>query len=236
MKKETIQIADRKCVVYKAGQPELLLIQPIDNHDLEVMDNEVAIIASLSKKPFVLVAFEVKDWFGELTPWTAPAVFGNTPFGDGAEHTLSFVKGMLIPELQNRLIYDADVMKCLMGGYSLAGFFALWACYQSPMFHGIAAVSPSVWYPDWMNYAETYKPMTSSVYLSLGDKEERTRNPIMARVGECIRKQHGLLATKGIDTILEWNKGNHFQHTDERTAKGFAWLMNQKSRECDKIE
>ena len=227
MKKETIQIADRKCVVYRDEQPELLLLQPIDNHDLEVMDNEVAVIASLSTKPFVLVAFEVKDWFGELTPWTAPAVFGNTPFGDGAEHTLSFVTDTLMPELQNRLIYDADAMKCLLGGYSLAGFFALWACYHSPMFHGIAAVSPSVWYPDWMDYAQAHKPMTPSVYLSLGDKEERARNPVMARVGECIRKQHELLVTQGIDAILEWNKGNHFQHTDERTAKGFAWLMSQ---------
>ena len=227
MKKETIQIADRKCVVYRDEQPELFLLQPIDNHDLEVMDNEVAVIASLSTKPFVLFAFEVKDWFGELTPWTAPAVFGNTPFGDGAEHTLSFVTDTLMPELQNRLIFDADAMKCLLGGYSLAGFFALWACYHSPMFHGIAAVSPSVWYPDWMDYAQAHKPMTSSVYLSLGDKEERARNPVMARVGECIRKQHELLVTQGIDAILEWNKGNHFQHTDERTAKGFAWLMSQ---------
>ena len=227
MKKETILIEDRKCVVYKAGQPELLLIQPIDNHDLEVLDNEVAIIESQTTKPFILVAFEVKDWFGELTPWTAPAVFGNTPFGDGAEQTLSFVKDILLPELQKRKIYDADTMKCLIGGYSLAGFFALWSSYQTPMFHGVAAVSPSVWYPDWMNYAETHKPLAPSVYLSLGDKEERARNPVMARVGECIRRQHELLATQGFNTILEWNKGTHFQHTDERASNGFAWLMNQ---------
>ena len=30
-----------------------------------------------------------------------------------------------------------------------------------------------------------------------------------------------------IKTILEWNLANHFQHTDERIAKGFAWLINQ---------
>lgn len=214
-------------MVYMTGQPDLLLIQPIDNHDLEVLDNEVAIIASQTMKPFVLVAFEVKDWFGELTPWTAPAVFGNTPFGDGAEHTLSFVKDVLLPEIQKRKICDADTMKCLIGGYSLAGFFALWASYQTPKFHGVAAVSPSVWYPDWIGYAETHKPLTPSVYLSLGDKEEKARNPVMARVGECIRRQHELLVTQGINTFLEWNQGNHFQHTDERAAKGFAWLMNQ---------
>ena len=227
MKKETIQIEDRRCVIYMAGQPERLLIQPIDDHDLEVLDNEVAVIKGLTQKSFVMVAFEIKDWQRELTPWAAPAVFGKVPFGDGAEQTLSFVKDVLLPELQKRQIYDADTMKCLIGGYSLAGFFALWSCYQTPMFQGVAAVSPSLWYPDWMSYAENHKPLASFVYLSLGDKEERTKNPVMARVGECVRRQNELLAAQDINTILEWNQGNHFQHTDERTAKGFAWLMNQ---------
>ena len=226
MKKETITIEDRKCVVYQADLPQLLLIQPIDNHDLQLLDNEVALLESLSTKPFVLVAFEVRDWQHELTPWAAPAVFGKVPFGDGAENTLSFVMRGLMPELQKRRIYDADTMKCLLGGYSLAGLFALWSSYQTPMFHGIAAVSPSVWYPDWMGYAESHMPLAPSVYLSLGDKEEKTRNPVMARVGECIRQHHKLLSEQGFNTILEWNKGNHFQHSDERTAKGFAWLMN----------
>ena len=225
--KETIRIEGRECVVYKAGLPELLLIQPIDNHDLEVLDNEVAIMESQTMKPFVLVAFEVRDWQSELTPWSSPAVFGGIPFGNGAEYTLSFIKDVLMPELQKRQIYNADTMKCLLGGYSLAGLFSLWSCYQTNQFHGIAAVSPSVWYPDWVSYAESHKPMTSSVYLSLGDKEERTRNLVMARVGESIRIQNKLLVAQGLNTILEWNQGNHFQHSDERMAKGFAWLINQ---------
>ena len=227
MTTQTIQIGGRKCMAYMADQPELLLVQPVDYNDMEVLDNEVAIIESQATKPFALVTFEVKDWFGELTPWPAPAVFGNIPFGDGAENTLSFITDVLLPELRKRQIYDEETMKSLIGGYSLAGFFALWACYQSQIFHGVAAVSPSVWYPDWIRYAENHKPMSSSVYLSLGDKEEKARNPVMAQVGDCIRKQYELLVGQGVNTILEWNKGNHFQHTDERTAKGFAWLLNQ---------
>ena len=34
---------------------------------------------------------------------------------------------------------------------------------------------------------------TDSVYLSLGDREEKTRNPVMATVGDCIREGHELL-------------------------------------------
>ena len=34
MKKETVQISDRTCTIYKSERPEYLLIQPIDEHDL----------------------------------------------------------------------------------------------------------------------------------------------------------------------------------------------------------
>ena len=227
MKKDTVQIADRTCTLYKSEKPEYLLIQPIDEHDLEVLDNEVATIESLTNKSFTLVAFEIKDWQSELTPWTAPAVFGKIPFGEGAVATLSFIQNILIPELKRMQLFDKDKMQCVLGGYSLAGFFALWSSYQTELFDGIAAVSPSVWYPQWMEYAKDNKPLATSVYLSLGDKEEKTKNPTMAQVGNCIRKQQELLTAQGINTILEWNPGNHFQHSDERTAKGFAWLINQ---------
>lgn len=227
MKKDTVQISDRTCTIYKSEHPEYLLIQPIDEHDLEVLDNEVATVQSLTNKSFTLVAFEIKDWQSELTPWTSPAVFGKVPFGEGASATLSFIKDTLIPQLEQMELFDKNGMQCVFGGYSLAGFFALWSSYQTKLFGGIAAVSPSVWYPQWMEYAEKNRPLATSVYLSLGDKEEKTKNPTMAQVGNCIRKQQELLAAQGINTILEWNPGNHFQHSDERTAKGFAWLINQ---------
>ncbi len=226
MKKVTVQIADRTCTIYKSEQPEYLLILPIDEHDLEVLDYEVVVIQSLTNKSFTLVAFEIKDWQSELTPWTAPAVLGKVSFGDGAVATLSFIKDILILQLEQMQLFDKDKIKCALGGYSLAGFFALWSTYQTRIFDGIAAVSPSVWYPQWMEYAEKNRPLATSVYLSLGNKEEKTKNPTMAQVGNCIRKQQELLTAQGISTILEWNPGNHFQHSDERTAKGFAWIMN----------
>ena len=49
----------------------------------------------------------------------------------------------------------------------------------------------------------------------------------MKQVGNCIRRQQELLVSQRINTVLEWNPGNHFQHSDERIAKGFAWLINQ---------
>jgi hypothetical protein len=65
------------------------------------------------------------------------------------------------------------------------------------------------------------------VYLSLGDKEEKTRNPVMARVGTAIREAEEILKEAGVDCILEWNPGNHFKDAEKRTAKGFEWVLGR---------
>ena len=219
-RQETI-VSGRTCFLYQDAEATHLLIQPIDEHDLEVLDQEVEAIKELSDKPFSLVAFMIKDWNQELTPWAAPPVFGKTPFGDGAEKTLEFITNQLLPEVQE------NIPHLILGGYSLAGLFALWAGYQTERFEGIAAASPSVWYPQWVDFASENKPLAKSVYLSLGDKEEKAKNPVMAQVGNAIRKQHELLTRQGINSIIEWNAGNHFVDSDKRTAKGFAWVMNK---------
>ena len=239
-------ISDRTCFLYQDEAVKYLLIQPIDEHDLEVLDQEVEAIKELSDKPFSLVAFMIKDWNQELTPWVAPPVFDKAaikreeselvqipereqsrpkvkaPFGDGAEKTLKFITSQLLPEVQE------NIPHLILGGYSLAGLFALWAGYQTDKFEGIAAASPSVWYPQWIDYASENKPLAKSVYLSLGDKEEKAKNPVMAQVGNAIRKQHELLMEQEINTIFEWNAGNHFVDSDKRMAKGFAWLINNR--------
>ena len=210
----------------------MLLIQPVDDHDIEVLDNEVAEIRKLSDRDFTLAAFKVNDWNADLSPWEAPPVFGNEAFAGGAETTLKYVTDQLIPELtvdKDGLTDSKSVPLIYIGGYSLAGFFALWAAYQTDLFKGVAAASPSVWFPGWIGYAESNPIKTDKVYLSLGDKEEKTRNPVMRTVGDNIRKQFELLqAHKACEKCtLEMNQGNHFKEPDIRTAKGFAWLLNQ---------
>ena len=64
--------------------------------------------------------------------------------------------------------------KYYLGGYSLAGLFSLWACCQSGKFAGIAAASPSVWFPGFLTYLEENEVKSPCIYLSLGDKEEKT--------------------------------------------------------------
>ena len=222
MKGTVVDISGRECRLYKDFKAEFLLVQPIDEHDLEVLDQEVEIIKKLSKKPFSLVAFMIKDWNKELAPWPAPPVFGKIPFGNGATDILNFIVSQLLPFVQE------EISHVILGGYSLAGLFALWASYQTDRFEGIVAASPSVWFPKWIEYATENKPFAKSIYLSLGDKEEKAKNSVMAQVGNAIRKQNELLTEQIDNTILEWNPGNHFIDSEKRTAKGFAWVMNKE--------
>ena len=212
-------------------QSDTLLLQMVDNHDLQVIEQEVSHIRELSGgQDFCLKAVKVNNWNWDLSPWPAPAVFGNEDFGDGAQATLGFLLDKVLPAQNDDAGADSAGPKkrIFIGGYSLAGLFALWAGCQTDRFAGIAAASPSVWFPGFVSYLEEHMIRARAVYLSLGDREEKTRNPVMAQVGSAIRETEAILKDAGKDCILEWNKGNHFKEPDLRTAKAFAWLMNRE--------
>lgn len=66
-----------------------------------------------------------------------------------------------------------------------------------------------------------------AVYLSLGGKEEKTGNPVMAMVGDRTREQERLLRKEPRvrNVTLEWNRGGHFADSCRRLAKGVQWLL-----------
>ncbi len=197
----------------------IVLIQPVDDHDLEGIENEYAAIAAHCDAKFCLKAARVNDWNRDLSPWKAPAVFGKEGFGCGAPETLRELLELCGD--RRRTYY--------IGGYSLAGLFALWAAYRTDVFKGVAAASPSLWFPGFAEHMKMNEIRTDTVYLSLGDREEKTRNPVMAAVGDRIREAYVWLKEGGVNCILEWNEGNHFKDADLRTAKAFAWVMDEQS-------
>ena len=228
MKKNEMVICGKKCILYLNENTEYTLIQPVDKNDISVLDNEVKHIEENTDRNFSLVAFKIEDWNSELTPWEMPLLRGKGNFGDGAAGTLEFIKNELIPALSEYTNTENKEIKYILGGYSLAGLFSLWSGYQTDIFEGIAAVSPSVWYKKWIEYVEAEKPLSEKIYLSLGDTEEKTKHQILSKIGENIRKQHEILEkSENVKTVLEWNEGNHFKNPDIRTAKGFLWVMNK---------
>ena len=203
-------------LTYEYGNPvsSIVLIQMADDYNLNVIESEVKAIKN-HIDDFKLIAVKTNNWNSDLSPWKAPAVFGKESFGEGAANTLSEL--LQLCSDSSRTYY--------IGGYSLAGLFALWAAYQTNIFSGVAAASPSVWFPGFLEYMKGHEIHSDAVYLSLGDKEEKVRNPVMSKVGDCIREGYAWLRGRGINCTLEWNQGNHFRDPDLRTAKAFVWVI-----------
>ncbi len=205
------------CVPYGDPRADTVLLQIVDRRDLTNMEAEAKELSDALGRPFLLLCYPVENWNRDLSPWQAPPIFGSEPFSGGADHTLKTITERILPACGEKSVY--------LGGYSLAGLFSLWASYQTDRFKGVCAASPSVWYPGWMDFAVSHRPRTERIYLSLGDREEHAKNRVLATVGNCIRTQYAFLSEQGISATLEWNRGNHFQNAEQRTAKGFVWLL-----------
>lgn len=213
-------------ILFGDSASKYLFIQLVDEHDMELMDSEAVALQELAGHTnWCIAAVPVDDWNRDLTPWRAEPVFGKQGFGDGAPETLGNLTNRIIPAIERQ--YPMPDRQYVLCGYSLAGLFALWAAYQTDRFAGIVAVSPSVWYRDWLHYAGQHTIQASKVYLSLGDREEKAKNPVMASVGNAIREQYRMLADVGVRCQLDWNPGNHFADSDRRMAKGLAWMRRE---------
>ena len=104
---------DNRMTIYEYGNPtaDVVLIQLVGDHDLHDIENEITEIRNLINKDFRFIVVKVNNWYQELTPWKASAVFGNESFGDGAWQTLE--KLLKICTDKNKTYY--------IGGYSLSG-------------------------------------------------------------------------------------------------------------------
>jgi hypothetical protein len=75
-----------KMKTYEFGNPDsdIVLIQPVDDHDLEGIEKEFTAIVGSCNRSIRLIAVRIDDWNNDLSPWEAPAVFGKAGFGSGA--------------------------------------------------------------------------------------------------------------------------------------------------------
>ena len=204
---------------------KIVLLQIIGEHELPLLEEVFSHIKAITQSTdFLFITVQVDSWNDDLSPWVAEPIFGEAAFAGNAEKLLTRIKNEVIVPL----LSDHQDIKIFAGGYSLAGLFVLWAGYHTNLFEGIAAVSPSVWFPGFVDFVHNNKILTNRVYLSLGDKEAKTRNQILAQVANDIRDVYRSLEDNKLSCILAWNQGNHFKEPALRMAKGFAWLMNNE--------
>lgn len=210
--------------VYGNKMASSIFVQPVDDHDLSEMAEQLKELRKRGHKDdYQIIAVKVPNWNNDLTPWPSEPAFGKTPFGAGAAAFLEDILTLLKTDFKRTGVHY------YLCGYSLAGLFALWSGYQTDYFTGVGAVSASVWYKNWLTYAKAHPVKASAVYLSLGTKEEKTRNQMMARVGENMRAMDALLEKQMIHHVLEWNPGNHFLDNGIRVGEAMAWLLDQNS-------
>ena len=65
------------------------------------------------------------------------------------------------------------------------------------------------------------------LYLSLGDKEGKTRNKYLKAVQANTEELAALYRSRQIDTTFQVNPGNHFAEGVKRSALGIQWLLSR---------
>ena len=178
--------------------------------------------------PFTLVAISDLDWNHDMVPWDSPPAFKNAePCTGGADDYLRLLTREIIPTPQKELPGVPSWRG--IAGYSLAGLFALYAIYRTDLFSRIGSMSGSLWFPGMKDYIFSHesKRWPDCVYFSLGDKESKTRNPILRSVRQSTEEIQAFYQDKGIDTVFQLNPGNHYDHAAERTAAGIAWMLSR---------
>ena len=178
--------------------------------------------------PFTLVAVSNLDWNRDMAPWDSPPAFKHAgPLTGGADEYLRLLTEEIIPTAEKELLGVPSWRG--IAGYSLAGLFALYAICRTDLFSRVGSVSGSLWFPGMKEYLFSHAPKRrpDCVYFSLGDKESKTRNPVLRSVRQNTEEIRAFYQGKGIDTVFQLNPGSHYDHAAERTAAGIAWLLNR---------
>ena len=177
---------------------------------------------------FALVAISDLDWNHDMAPWDRPAAFKNgEPFIGGADDYLRLLVEEIMPRAEKEL--SGPPAWRGIAGYSLAGLFALYAIYRTDVFSRVGCMSGSLWFPGFKEYVFSHEPKRrpDCIYFSLGDKEAKTRTPILKTVQENTEEIQAFYRSKGIDTVFQLNPGNHFVQGIERTIAGIQWLLSK---------
>ncbi len=212
--------------VYIYGEKEveapLIIVNTFQGNGSEVF----TAVKTMTDKDFSLAVVSDINWDDEMSPWECPALNKNdSPCTGGADEYLDKLTKTIIPSIRNEM--KNEPLSIMIAGYSLAGLFALYSLYKTDIFSAAVSASGSLWFPDFKEFTAShdFRKKPGKVYFSLGDKEAKTRHPLLSKVesntGEIFKRYKDM----GIDTVFEMNPGNHFKDADVRLAKGIAWIL-----------
>ena len=154
--------------------------------------------------------------------------------GEG-QSTFDWLINNCIPKIEKEILkIDNNIpIKRYIGGYSLSALFSLWVFYsdinkKEKIFNGVCACSPSLWFLKWDDFIKNKDAKEESiVYLSLGDREGKTKNETFKKMKTGMDKMiEKVKNDKNVQKyIFEENKGGHYSDVELRMAKGFKWII-----------
>ena len=135
-----------------------------------------------------------------MAPWDIPPVFpGKTACSGGADEYLELLTEEIMPRAEREI--PGEILWRGIGGYSLAGLFAVYSLYQTEVFSGAASISGSLWFPGFREYVFSHEMKTAPKHV---------------------------YRRRGINTVFQSNPGGHYKNTVKRTAAGILWLLDQQ--------
>ena len=222
----TVRIENRTVELFPSAAPGAPLV--LLNGEAGEGEAVAKAVREMTSSDFTLAAVSGLDWGDDLTPWPAPpAARGMSPCAGLADAYLQQLAGRILPAIAAAL--PARPAYAALAGYSLAGLFALYAPHRTDAFARIASASGSLWYPGFADYVrrQPWVRRPEKLYLSLGDREARTRNPMMRPVEDKTRALAAFYEAQGVPTVLEMNPGGHFNEPERRMARGIAWILEE---------
>ena len=212
----------RNVAVYPAKRAESPVVY------LNTVENEGTLVreALRGAPDHTLVTIGGLDWECDMAPWDIPPIAQNaTPCIGGADAHLRLLTQEIVPAAEKNLL--GQPLWRGIAGYSLAGLFAIYALYRTDSFSRAASMSGSLWFPGFRDYALS-RPLCrrpERLYFSLGNKEDKTRNPYLKTVRQDTEALEAFYRAQGIDTTFRLHPGNHYANAVERTAAGIAWIL-----------
>ena len=231
-----IEIEKIKCHIYNHNNNKLInkIIYWIEDY----MTKAPEILLSLtSETNYLLIGISISDWNTYLSPWYCPRLFGkeDNDFKGQGQSIFDWLINNCIPKIEKEIINSNNniQLKRYLAGYSLSALFSLWVFYsdknnKEKIFNGVIACSPSLWFIKWDEYIKDREANEESlIYLSLGDKEGKTKNEVFKKMKSGMDKMiEKVRNDKNVKKyIFEENKGGHYSDVELRMANGFKWII-----------
>lgn len=198
------------------------------NGEIPIEEIMTKLVNMSAETDFILLSIQPKNWNDDFTPWEAPAFRKGEGAPRGmADAYLSCLSNEIKPYIDAHYRTKAAPEDTALFGYSLGGLTAVYAIYKTDVFGAVASLSGSLWYDGFCEFMEREKPLRTDlrVYMSLGKKESRSKNPRMGRVAECTEKAIKILRGQSKGVFFEWNEGGHFHDIEARFVKAIVWWM-----------